>query len=150
MGGCTNGGLRPRQGVEAGVEKICRPAAGCVRPTTGPQAAFMTRAPFWPPNPKLVERASFGAWSRAVRGTQSRSQFGSGLVRLMVGGTTLSDRAMASATASMAPDAAIEWPIIDLMLEIGMVRAVWPKTFFTAIVSIWSLSRVLVPWALMY
>src|SRR5215208_2448264 len=98
----------------------------------------MTRAPFWPPNPKLVERASRGEWSRAVSGTQSRSQFGSGLVRLMVGGTTLSDSDIARATASIAPEAAIECPIIDLIDEIGMVRADSPKTFLTATVSIWS------------
>src|SRR5689334_13609780 len=101
-------------------------------PSHGPaacQAAFITRAPFCPPKPKLVERANWGLWSRAVSGTQSRSQLGSGFRRLIVGGTTFSLRDIARATASMAPEAAIEWPIIDLIDEIGMVRAVEPNTF---------------------
>ena len=46
------------------------------------------------------------------------------------------------------PHAPIEWPIIDLIDESGTTRALSPKTRLTADVSIASLSRVLVPWAL--
>ena len=51
--------------------------------------------------------------------------------------------------ASTAPAAAIKWPIMLLMLLIGMCLARSPKTTFTARVSMESFSLVPVPCALM-
>ena len=41
----------------------------------------------------------------------------------------------------------MRWPIIDLMLVMGISPARSPKTRLTALVSIESFSLVLVPWA---
>ncbi len=53
------------------------------------------------------------------------------------------------AIASTAPAAPNRWPIIDLVLLIGMRAACWPKTVLMACVSERSFSWVDVPWALM-
>ena len=74
---------------------------------------------------------------------------GSRRVWLMVGGSTPRCSVSARATASTAPAAPIRWPIIDLIDDSGRALAPSPKMRLTAVVSIWSFSRVLVPWALM-
>ena len=51
--------------------------------------------------------------------------------------------------ASTAPAAPSRWPVIDLVDEIGTRRACSPKAVLMAAVSLASLRRVLVPWALM-
>ena len=51
--------------------------------------------------------------------------------------------------ASTLPAAAIKWPIMLLVLEIGTRYAASPNVFLIASVSIESFTEVLVPWALM-
>ena len=52
-----------------------------------PSTREITIQPLWPPNPKeLLIATPIPSTLRAVLGTQSRSQSGSGLERLMVGG----------------------------------------------------------------
>ena len=65
------------------------------------------------------------------------------------GGRTSSRIAKRQVIASTLPAAAIKWPIMLLMLEIGMSGAAGPQACLMAIVSTRSLTIVLVPWALM-
>ncbi|MNR65369.1 hypothetical protein D3C85_1883830 [compost metagenome] len=58
----------------------------------------------------------------------------------MVAGAILVRSVFMQKTVSIAPAAAIRWPVYDLVLEIGMLLARSPKTFLMVLVSFRSLS----------
>ena len=84
--------------------------------------------------------------ARATLGMQSTSQAGSGTRKPVVGGSMPERMAMMVATASIAPDALMQWPIIDLVELSGTPRG--PNTRPIASLSRVSFMRVPVPCAL--
>src|SRR5207245_11107406 len=103
-----------------------------------------------PPNPKEFESAISTARFTALLGAESRSQVGSGVNWLIVGGTMPVWTTSAQTAASTAPAAPSMWPVIDLVDPKTSLRACAPNTAFTAAVSAASPWGVDVPWALMY
>src|SRR3989442_7814510 len=104
----------------------------------------------WPPNPNEFDSASSTGRFTALLGAESRSQAGSGVNWLMVGGMTPVWTTSAHSAASKAPAAPRRWPVIDLVEPKISLRACGPNTVFTAAVSAESPWGVDVPWALMY
>src|SRR6266566_2223748 len=85
----------------------------------------------------------------ALFGAESRSQAGSGVNWLIVGGMTPSRSASAQIASSNAPAAPSKWPVIDLVEPKINLRACSPNTVLTAAVSAASPCGVDVPCALM-
>ena len=101
---------------------------------------------FFDPKPRQLQSAAAGARRAALRcGMKSRSQSGSGSVRLIVGGRKPRDSASAVATTPAAPLAPCGWPIIDLVDEPGMRSASAPNAARVQRDSIASFSCVDVP-----
>src|SRR5262249_45928142 len=100
---------------------------------------------FVPPNPNEFERAiSIFAWRDSLA-TMLRSRSGSRLRKLMFGGRSCACNASKQTTASIAPAAPNEWPIILLVELTGTL----PNNSAIALPSAASLNGVAVPWALM-
>ena len=74
---------------------------------------------FCPPKPKLFDSATSTFFSPGLVRDVVEVAFGVGLSRLMVGGSTPSRMASRQTIASTLPAAAIRWPIMLLVLEIG-------------------------------
>src|SRR5437879_4402388 len=140
---------------ERGVLPSVRPPATVwesfrVRPSAHHAARRMASVTLWPPNPNEFDRATSTWRFTALLGAESRSQAGSGVNWLMVGGTTPVWTTSAHSAASKAPAAPSRWPVIDLVEPKISLRACGPNTVFTAAVSAESPCGVDVPWALMY
>src|SRR5256885_8185212 len=116
----------------------------------GHAARRMASVTLWPPKPNEFDRATSTWCFTALLGAESRSQAGSGVNWLMVGGMTPVWTTSAHNAASKAPAAPRRWPGIDLVEPKISVRACGPNTVFTAAVSAESPCGVDVPWALMY
>src|ERR1051326_967138 len=102
-----------------------------------------------PPKPNELERATSNRRFTALFGAESRSQAGSGLNWLIVGGMTPFWSARAQIAASNAPAAPSRWPVIDLVEPKISFFACVPNTAFTADVSAATPCGVDVPCALM-
>src|SRR3989441_7422030 len=113
-------------------------------------ARLMASVTLCPPNPKEFESATSTCRFTALFGAESRSQAGSGVNWLMVGGTTPVWTTSAHTAASTAPAAPSMCPVIDLVDPKISLRACAPNTAFTAAVSAASPCGVDVPWALIY
>src|SRR5512134_267714 len=87
----------------------------------------MTSALFFDPKPRQLQSAATGWASRPTLGMKSRSQSGSGLVWLIVGGRKPFASASAAATTPAAPLAPCGWPIIDLVEDPGIFSASAPN-----------------------
>ena len=101
-----------------------------------------------PPNPKLLDSATSTWRFTALLGALSRSQAGSGVNWLIVGGITPSRIASAHTANSSAPAAPSRCPVIDLVEPNTSFLACGPNTAFTAAVSAASPYGVEVPCAL--
>src|SRR5690349_9397753 len=112
-------------------------------------ARFSPSVTLCPPKPKLLDNATSSRRWTAWFGAALRSQAGSGVNWLMVGGTTPCLMASAQAANSSAPAAPSRWPVIDLVEPKMRFRACGPKTLLTAAVSAASPCGVDVPCALM-
>src|SRR6266853_1696979 len=113
-------------------------------------ARRMASVTLCPPNPKEFESATSTCRFTALLGAESRSQAGSGVNWLMVGGMIPIWTTRAQMPASNAPAAPSRWPVIDLVEPKTSLRARSPNTAFTAAVSAASPCGVEVPWALMW
>src|SRR5207245_11519677 len=102
-----------------------------------------------PPNPKEFESATSTCRFTALLGAESRSQAGSGVNWLIVGGMMPVWTTRAQRPASKAPAAPSRWPVIDLVEPKMTWRARSPNTACAAAVSAASPCGVDVPWALM-
>ena len=87
----------------------------------------------WPPKPKLLLIAIESVRSLAEFGVSSRSHSGSGVWRLIVGGTIPLRIAINEITTSMLLLAPSEWPRQLLVLLIATFRAAGPKTVLIAV-----------------
>src|SRR6267378_3135162 len=102
-----------------------------------------------PPKPNEFDSATSKCRCTALFGAESRSQAGSAVNWLMVGGMTPFWMASAQIASSSAPAAPSRWPVIDLVEPKINLRAWLPNTVFTAAVSAASPCGVDVPCALM-
>src|SRR6266699_1513084 len=119
------------------------------RPSVHHAARRMASVTLCPPNPKEFESATSTCRFTALLGAESRSQAGSGVNWLMVGGMIPVWTTRAQTPASKAPAAPSKWPVIDLVEPKMSFLARSPNTAFTAAVSAASPCGVEVPWALM-
>src|SRR5690349_17486621 len=104
----------------------------------------------WPPKPNEFERATSTLRSTFLLGAQFRSQSGSGVIWLIVGGMTPQVAASSDTPNSSAPAPPSRWPVIDLVDPNTSALAWSPKTALTASVSATSPCSVDVPCALIY
>src|SRR6266550_3032654 len=110
---------------------------------------FTANVTLCPPNPNEFDSANSNCRLTALFGAESRSQAGSGVNWLIVGGMTPSRSASAQIASSNAPAAPSRWPVIDLVEPKINLRACSPNTVLTAAVSAASPCGVDVPCALM-
>src|SRR5437899_2261107 len=86
---------------------------------------------FFDPKPRQLQSATLTPARRATFGMKSRSQAGSGSVKLIVGGSTHRDSASAVVTMPAAPLAPCGCPIMDLIDEPGTLSAADPNSWRT-------------------
>src|SRR5215203_937859 len=104
-----------------------------------------TSALFFEPKPRQLHTAASGEATRPSFGMKSRSQSGSGVAWLMVGGRKSRDNASAVATTPADPLAPCGCPIIDLVDEPGTRSARAPNASRVQRDSIASFNCVEVP-----
>src|SRR5438132_12159938 len=101
-----------------------------------------------PPKPNELEATVFRRCSWACQGTWRSGQAGSGLSRLMVGGTACFLRASTQASASKAAAAVSRWPVMLLVELTGVVFTLSPSVRARTFASAASPTGVLVAWQL--